>query len=356
MDEDPMDFMGQPRRLDSDWFGEKFFEGFFRDPIKFIDKLLIFLAILLGVGVCCAARKRILFLATGDDTIRLSAFDIIRAFTRACAFSGCAGTMYCVYYGWNGKYFFAALTITAIGFTFTCLGTKRFGGSSICCNAGQGMGLIPYIVRIEEICVGNIPVGSPGVMSSIPILSALAPGETADIFVELDLGINPTMSTRVVEGSNGECVYFADTFNVNCHDSALEGDLRIRVMDQDVVGHDELAYVNIEAKQLIAMARDRRMHGAGGVRVPLSFAGSSSSKKRVKPGQTKMATRSSRADPNFGEPWLGMKVSIDDFSEVVRNTQHMKDTVYSTYTQMPKGGFQMSMGGQIDYSSRLRGP
>jgi hypothetical protein len=165
---------------------------------------------------------------------------------------------------------------------FPCFGATRWAASHL--------GFYPVTVTLEDIVIGNIPLEGDGVLSMIPGISNLV-SKSADLYVEVECNINPVLSTRV-ETSNGEIVNYGDTLSLNIHDSWLESDVHFRVMDMDVVAHDEVAYLSLDPKTLIHLAHTKD----GPLRFQLKMAGGSDKKKR-------------KVSPD-AVPWISFTASI----------------------------------------------
>jgi hypothetical protein len=103
---------------------------------------------------------------------------------------------------------------------------------------------------------------------------------------------------EVQQGSDGKIVHFGDSFSMNIHDSMMEGDIHIRVMDQDVVSHDEVCYLTLDPQTVIKLASSQP-------HVPLRFqlkpAGGSNTKKRSK---------DKKSLDNM--PWIAFSLSLED--------------------------------------------
>lgn len=85
---------------------------------------------------------------------------------------------------------------------------------------------------------------------------------------------------------------------MNIHDSVMEADIHIRVMDQDVVSHDEVCYLTLDPQTVIKLASTQP-------HVPLRFqlksAGGSGAKKR---GKDKKSLDEM--------PWIAFSLSLED--------------------------------------------
>jgi hypothetical protein len=224
--------------------------GPFGGLIKTFDKVIILIIFTLVLILAIKYRRRILFLLTGDDMIRLDIF--------SCCHNPCIDSCCCCHANWPARYI------------------------------GRFFGVWPHVVQFENFAIGNIPCSEGGFFG--------LGTKTADLFIELEQGINPTMQTRVQQGSDGTIAHFGDSFSINIHDSMLEGDIKIKVMDQDVVGHDEVCFINLEPKTVIRLASEKP-------HVPLRFqlkkSGGSGAKKRDKPKMDE-------------EPWVAFSLSLED--------------------------------------------
>jgi hypothetical protein len=192
--------------------------GLFGGWLKTFDKIVVAAIFAILTMLAISYRRRILFLLTGDDTLRVNQF--------CCCTNSCIQFLCCCH--WK---------INPVRFT------------------AQQFGFWPLQITIRDIKIGNIPIEGDGVVSMVPIISAFAQ-KTADLYVEIEHNINPVMNTRVVT-DDGDIVDFGDTFTLNVHDSALESDVHFKVMDQDIVAHDEIAYLTLDPQTLVRLARDK---------------------------------------------------------------------------------------------------
>jgi hypothetical protein len=233
--------------------------GPFGGLLKTFDKAIIFVIFTLITILAIRFRHRILFLLTGDDTLRLDMFCICH--------NGCVDSCCCCKSNWPARYL------------------------------GRWFGVWPHVVQFENFAIGNIPCAEGGIFDKLlPSVARATP--TGDLFVELEQGINPTMQTRVQQGSDGKIVHFGDSFSMNMHDSMMEGDINIRVMDQDIVSHDEVCYLTLDPQTVIKLASSQP-------HVPLRFqlkpAGGSGGKKR---GKDKKSLDEM--------PWIAFSLSLED--------------------------------------------
>lgn len=264
--------------------------GIFGGWLKTFDKIVVALIFAVLTMLVISYRKRVLFLLTGDDTLRVNQF--------------------------------CCCTNSLIQF-LCCCGFKFNPMRSI----AQGFGFWPVQITIRDIKIGNIPIEPDGIVSMLPLPAVIAPAKTADLYVEIECGINPVMNTRVVT-DDGDIVDFGDTFTLNIHDSKLESDIHFKVMDQDIVAHDEIAYLTMDPQTLIGFAKEKPGQQ---LRFQLKKVEGSGKKKR----KSKSAEQ---------EPWIAFNVEYSHHNEpnTLLRTRREMDTWYGPLNNegvlLPKGG------------------
>lgn len=99
---------------------------------------------------------------------------------------------------------------------------------------GRAVGLTYISVEISEIQLGHLLVGG-------------------DVYVSIDIGTNPLLNTRTINKSDGVFLRFKESFKVNVRKT--EKPCIFRIMDQDVLMHDQIAQLEINAWEFVNLAR-----------------------------------------------------------------------------------------------------
>lgn len=99
---------------------------------------------------------------------------------------------------------------------------------------GRALGIAYQTVEISEIQLGHLLVGG-------------------DVYVQIDIGTNPLLNTRTINKSDGVFLRFNSIFKVNVRKT--ENPCVFKVFDQDVLLHDQIAQLEINAWEFVNLAR-----------------------------------------------------------------------------------------------------
>jgi len=99
---------------------------------------------------------------------------------------------------------------------------------------GRAVGLTYQAVEISEIQLGHLLVGG-------------------DVYVGIDIGTNPVLNTRTINQSDGVFLRFRESFRVNVRKT--DKPCVFKVIDQDVLMHDQIAQLEINAWEFVNLAR-----------------------------------------------------------------------------------------------------
>lgn len=123
-------------------------------------------------------------------------------------------------------------------------------GCLSCCHVcwplepvGRALGLTYQAVEISEIQLGHLPT-------------------SGDVFVSIDIGTNPLFNTRTINQSDGVFLRFRETFKVNVRKT--DSPCVFKVIDQDVLMHDQIAHLEINAWEFVNLARQGSSDGKSG--------------------------------------------------------------------------------------------
>jgi len=156
-------------------------------------------------------HRRVLFLLTGEEHVRLQVAD---AFWVACCRCGgfCDGE-------WT-RYLSHAC----------CFWHKGLRGANLKRGLGQMLGILPIPIRVSNIVVGDLPTHA----------------NTSDFYVSIEVGTNPHQITSVAEDFNPKVVHFSETMTLRVKFTPLESNIRFVVKELGTLGSSELCecYIN----------------------------------------------------------------------------------------------------------------
>lgn len=108
---------------------------------------------------------------------------------------------------------------------------------------GRWLGLAYIAVEISEIQLGHLP-------------------SSGDVFVVIDISTNPLMNTRTINQSDGVFMRFKELFKVNVRKT--DGPCVFKIMDQDILVHDQIAQVELNAWEFCNLAKQGSKTGKSG--------------------------------------------------------------------------------------------
>eukprot|EP00746_Dinoflagellata_sp_MGD_P162878 gnl/MRDRNA2_/MRDRNA2_90624_c0_seq1.p1 gnl/MRDRNA2_/MRDRNA2_90624_c0~~gnl/MRDRNA2_/MRDRNA2_90624_c0_seq1.p1 ORF type:complete len:488 (-),score=91.70 gnl/MRDRNA2_/MRDRNA2_90624_c0_seq1:9-1472(-) len=143
---------------------------------------------------------------------------------------------------------------------------------------GRAVGLTYISVEISEIQLGHLLVGG-------------------DVYVSIDIGTNPLLNTRTINKSDGVFLRFKESFKVNVRKT--EKPCLFKIMDQDVLMHDQIAQLEINAWEFVNLARKGSADANSGYyRFDLQHR-----QRRIKGGTVKGFT-----NPGALRPYIAMRL------------------------------------------------
>lgn len=108
---------------------------------------------------------------------------------------------------------------------------------------GRAVGLTYQAVEISEIQIGHLPA-------------------QGDVFVKIDIGTNPLIHTRTINKSDGIFLRFKEVFKVNVRKT--DPPCVFQIIDQDILMHDHIAKVELDAWQFVNLAHKGNKDGKSG--------------------------------------------------------------------------------------------
>eukprot|EP00746_Dinoflagellata_sp_MGD_P003030 gnl/MRDRNA2_/MRDRNA2_105906_c0_seq1.p1 gnl/MRDRNA2_/MRDRNA2_105906_c0~~gnl/MRDRNA2_/MRDRNA2_105906_c0_seq1.p1 ORF type:complete len:323 (+),score=45.41 gnl/MRDRNA2_/MRDRNA2_105906_c0_seq1:131-1099(+) len=133
-----------------------------------------------------------------------------------------------------------------------------------CCvkACGRCLGVEYLVIQMDEIRLGHLPFGG-------------------DLYLNVSAGTNPEFCTGCILRSSGEFCEFEEVFNLNLRH--YDGDVVIKVMDQDMLSHDEIGRVEMDASDFIRLARRNKTNQI--YRFDLKLPGKSAAEKKTRSGK-----------------------------------------------------------------------
>jgi hypothetical protein len=162
-----------------------------RDTASFIQSVIFMLMFLIGVALMWKFRSRFLMLLFETEEVKFSWQDLVWSCISCCG---------------------------------VCWPLEPLG---------RALGLAYQAVEISEIQLGHLLIGG-------------------DVFVSIDIGTNPLMNTRTINKSDGVFLRFNETFRVNVRKT--DAPCLFKVIDQDVLISDQIAQLEINAREFVNMA------------------------------------------------------------------------------------------------------
>lgn len=162
-----------------------------RDTASFIQSVIFMLMFMIGVALMWKFRSRFLMLLFETEEVKFSWQDLVWSCISCCG---------------------------------VCWPLEPLG---------RALGLAYQAVEISEIQLGHLLIGG-------------------DVFVSIDIGTNPLMNTRTINKSDGVFLRFNETFRVNVRKT--DAPCLFKVIDQDVLISDQIAQLEINAREFVNMA------------------------------------------------------------------------------------------------------
>lgn len=159
-------------------------------------------------------------------------------------------------------------------------------------SCGRFFGVDYLVIQMDEIRVGHLPYGG-------------------DLYVHIAAGINPDFNTGCILRSSGEFCEYDEVFNLNLR--KFDGDVIIKVMDQDILAHDEIGRVEMDSSDVIRLARRNK---SGQIyRFDLKLPGKSA------------AERKSGKGPRGVQPYIAMRITdVTHETEQTRGRSGMEES------------------------------
>jgi hypothetical protein len=164
----------------------------FEKGIAILQGLVFMLVLMVALGLMYKFRSRILMLLFETEEIKLSWQDVVWACLSCC---------------------------------HLCWPLEPLG---------RAVGLTYQTVEVSEIQLGHLLVGG-------------------DVYVCVDIGTNPLLNTRTINKSDGVFLRFNEVFKVNVRKT--ERACKFKVIDQDVLMHDQIAQLEINAWEFVNLAK-----------------------------------------------------------------------------------------------------
>merc|ERR1739848_87562 len=91
---------------------------------------------------------------------------------------------------------------------------------------GRCVGVDYLVIQVDEIRAGHLPHGG-------------------DLFIQIEAGTNPIFRSGCILRSHGDFCEWNEVFTLNLR--KFDGDVEIKLMDQDMLCHDEIGSVEMNS-------------------------------------------------------------------------------------------------------------